>query len=208
MILIGQYDSSFVRRCAIALRLYGVEFEHEPWSTFGDADKIRDYNPLTRVPTLVLENGTVLNDSCSIIDYADSIAPQDKLLMPYSGPERYAVMSVMSLATGLADKVVALFYERRLHDHPSQTWMDRCEKQIETTLGVLEAGRVARTTPFWFGETITHADIAVACTWRHLGDSHPGILSGANIPGLRAHCAMLEAMPVFQEISQVFIPPA
>jgi glutathione S-transferase len=37
MFLIGQYDSPFVRRVAIALRLYGLPFEHRPWSTFGDA---------------------------------------------------------------------------------------------------------------------------------------------------------------------------
>ena len=40
MFLIGQYDSPFVRRVAIAMRLYGIAFEHRPWSTFGDADKI------------------------------------------------------------------------------------------------------------------------------------------------------------------------
>jgi Glutathione S-transferase, N-terminal domain len=52
MILIGQYDSPFVRRVAIALRLYGLPFEHRPWSTFGEGDKIAPFNPLRRVPTL------------------------------------------------------------------------------------------------------------------------------------------------------------
>ena len=46
MILIGQYDSLVARRVAIALRLYGLAFEHRPWSTFGDADKIAPFNPL------------------------------------------------------------------------------------------------------------------------------------------------------------------
>ncbi|MEZ5776045.1 MAG: glutathione S-transferase N-terminal domain-containing protein, partial [Hyphomicrobiaceae bacterium] len=46
MILIGQYDSPFVRRVGIALGLYGMAFEHRPWSVFGDADKIRALNPL------------------------------------------------------------------------------------------------------------------------------------------------------------------
>ena len=50
MILIGQYDSPFTRRVAIALRLYGLAFEHRPWSTFGDADKIAPFNPFTDTP--------------------------------------------------------------------------------------------------------------------------------------------------------------
>jgi glutathione S-transferase len=208
MILIGQYDSSFVRRCAIAMRLYGMEFEHRPWSTFGEADKIREYNPLTRVPALVLGDGGVLNDSYSIIDYIDSITPEDRLLMPRRQPERQKIMSVMSLATGLADKVVALFYEMRLHDHPSDTYIARCRRQIGETVKALEADRAGRKTPCWFGDRLTHADIAVACTMRHLKDSHPVIWAEAAKPALAAHCEKLEAMPVFQEISQVFIPPA
>jgi glutathione S-transferase len=57
MILIGHFDSPFVRRVAIALRLYEMSFEHRAWSVFGDADKIARFNPLRRVPTLVLEDG-------------------------------------------------------------------------------------------------------------------------------------------------------
>jgi glutathione S-transferase len=63
MILIGQYDSPFVRRVGIALTLYDIAFEHRPWSTFGDAEKIRPYNPLGRVPTLVLDDGEALIES-------------------------------------------------------------------------------------------------------------------------------------------------
>jgi glutathione S-transferase len=208
MILIGQYDSSFVRRCAIAMRIYNLNFDHEPWSTFGDAGKIRKYNPLTRVPTLVLDNGDVLSDSYSIIDYIDSLAPHGKLLMPKLQPERHQVMAVMSLATGLADKVVALFYEKVLHDHPSEKYIARCRMQIAETLSALEKDRANRDDDYWFGDRLTHADIAVACALQHLGASHPDIAAGANIPALKAHCEKMEAMPVFREIFQVFIPPA
>ena len=68
MILIGQYDSSFVRRVGIALRLYGLPYEHRPWSVFGDADLIAPINPLRRVPTLVLDNGEVLIGSGAMLD--------------------------------------------------------------------------------------------------------------------------------------------
>ena len=63
MFLIGQYDLPFVRRVAIAMRLYGIAFEHKPWSTFGEGDTIAPYNPLRRVPTLVLDNGEALIES-------------------------------------------------------------------------------------------------------------------------------------------------
>ena len=78
MILIGQYDSPFVRRVGIALTLYGLPFSHQPWSTFSDADKLRPYNPLTRVPTLVLDSGETLIESHAILDYLDSLVPADR----------------------------------------------------------------------------------------------------------------------------------
>lgn len=208
MILIGQYDSSFVRRVGIALRLYGIPFEHRPWSVFGDADRIRALNPLTRVPTLVLDDGDVIVDSASILDHIDSLVPAEKALHPREEPARRRAMKVTALAAGLADKAVALFYEKRLHEAVSQTWASRCELQIRDTLAALEADRAARPGPFWFGERIGHADIAVAASVRHMRDSHPDLADLSPFPALAAHCARLEAMPVFQEISQPFIPPA
>ena len=73
MFLIGQYDSPFVRRTAIALRLYGIAFEHKPWSTFGDAETIAPYNPLRRVPTLVLDSGEALEGLDSKTELADRV---------------------------------------------------------------------------------------------------------------------------------------
>src|SRR5260370_13353423 len=60
MILIGQYDSPFTRRVAIALKLYGLAFEHRPWSTFGDADKIAPFNPLRRAAPPAVGGGGML----------------------------------------------------------------------------------------------------------------------------------------------------
>jgi len=48
MILIGQYDSPFVRRVGIALRHCGVPFEHRPWSVWGNADQIAEYKRINR----------------------------------------------------------------------------------------------------------------------------------------------------------------
>ncbi|MEH6721007.1 MAG: glutathione S-transferase family protein [Aurantimonas endophytica] len=207
MILIGQYDSSFVRRVGIALTLYDIPFEHWPWSVFGDADKIAALNPLTRVPTLVLDDGEVLVDSYTMLDHLDSLVPAEKAMHPRSGPARRQSLKVTALASGLADKAVSLFYEKRLHDAASPVWEERCLQQMLGTLAALEADRAGRDGPFWFGDRIGHADIAVAASIRHMADSHPELAGLEDYPALAAHCAAMEALPVFRQISQPFIPP-
>ena len=207
MILIGQYDSSFVRRVGIALRLYGLPFEHRPWSVFGEGDKVQAVNPLMRVPTLVLDDGDVVADNSSILDHLDGLVPPEQRLLPQAEPARRQALKVMAFATGLADKGVSLFYELHLHETPSAFFAERCRLQISTVLAALEAERAARPGPYWFGR-ITHADIAVACAWRHVGEAHPGLIDPAACPALAAHCAGMEALPVFQDISQPFIAPA
>ena len=207
MILIGQYDSPFTRRVGIALTLYGLPFEHRPWSIFADADQIRPFNPLTRVPTLVLDDGDVLIESHLILDHLDSLVPADRVMFPRAEPARRRALKVAALATGLADKGVSLFYERALHREMSQAWTDRCRTQILSTLAVLEADRADRRGGYWFGPAIGHADIAVAVAIRFIADVHPDLFSKPDFPALSAHAARLESLPVFQRISQPFVPP-
>jgi glutathione S-transferase len=208
MILIGQYDSPFVRRVGIALVLYGLPFEHRPWSTFADADKIRPYNPLTRVPTLVLDDGDVLLESHSILDHLDSLVPPERALFPPREPARHRALAVAALATGLADKAVSLFYERRMHPEVSQAWVERCGRQIAGALAALESDRAGRAGPYWFGDRIGHADIAVAAALRFVAEAHPALVPPAAYPALAAHAQRCEALPAFRQIQQPFIPPA
>src|SRR5881394_3842861 len=172
MLLIGQYDSPFVRRVAIAMRLYGIAFEHKTWSTFGDADKIAPYNPLRRVPTLVLDSGESLIESMAILDYVDELAGPDKALIAPRGAERRRSLKICALAMGLGDKAVSLLYERVLRKDVLKLWVERCEAQIGGVFAVLEKERAAVTTPFWFGAHIGHADIAVACVLRMSREAH------------------------------------
>jgi glutathione S-transferase len=75
-------------------------------------------------------------------------------------------------------------------------------------LDVLEKERVAVKTPYWFGERIGHADIAVACVLRFTGEAHPHLFNTASHPFLSAHAAACEALPPFQEIVQPLAPPS
>jgi glutathione S-transferase len=207
LILIGQYDSPYVRRVGIALKLYDMAFEHRPWSTFTGGEKIVPYNPLRRVPTLVLDNGEALIESFVILDYLDERAGPAQAMVAESGEARRRGLRICALATGLADKAVILFYERAMHKEVSQTWVDRCRAQIASVLDVLEQERAAVATPYWHGKRIGHADIAVACALRFIREAHPNVFSEAHFPALAAHAAQCEALPVFQEIAQAFDPP-
>lgn len=207
MILIGQYDSPFVRRVAIAMKLYGMDFEHRPWSSFSDAEKLAEYSPLMRVPVLVMEDGESLVDSMTILDHLDELAGPDRALLPSTGPKRRRQLRIAALAAGLADKSVALLYERVLHKQVSQIYLRRCKTQIIQALDFLEIERTAETAAFWFGETPGHADIMLACALRFLSEAHAGDVSLDSHPALADHLERCDAMPVFQEISQTFDPP-
>ncbi|CCD95390.1 putative Glutathione transferase [Bradyrhizobium sp. ORS 375] len=208
MFLIGQYDSPFVRRTAIALRLYGIPFEHKPWSTFGDADKIAPYNPLLRVPVLVLDGGEALIDSAAILDHLDEAVGAERAMLAPRGGLRRQQLHTIALATGLGDKAVSLIYERVLRKDQLALWVARCEAQISGVLAMLEAERAAVSTEYWYGDRIGHADIAVACMLRFTSEAHPHLFDPARYPALAAHAAKCEALPPFQEIVQPLAPPS
>src|SRR5579883_142795 len=207
MFLIGQYDSPFVRRVAIAMRLYGLKFDHKPWSTFGDGEKIAPYNPLRRVPTLVLDDGEALIDSTAIIDYLYELVGPDKAMIAAKGIERRRHLRFIALATGLGDKSVSLVYESALRKEKLALWVDRCEAQIKGALDALEQARLAARSAYLFGERIGHSDIAVACVLRFTNEAHSHLFSGQAYPALAAHSAMCEALPAFREIVQPLSPP-
>jgi len=208
MILIGQYDSPFVRRVGIALSLYGLAFAHRPWSVMGETERIAALNPLVRVPTLLLDDGEVLVDSVTILDHLDTLVPEAARLVPSGGPERRAALRLAALAMGAAEKAVSLFYELRFHPAPAESWVARCRMQILGTLAALEHERAARPGPFWFGDTFGHADIALGCALRFIAEAHPGLVAAGSLPALAAQVAAMEALPVFRAVEQPFIPPA
>ena len=204
MILIGQFDSPFVRRVGVALRLYGLPFEHEAWSVWSDAEALAKINPLRRVPVLVLDNGEALIESGAIIDHLDELVGPERALIPRTGPERRRALNLCALATGLADKAITLFYETLLHAPPSPTWIERCRAQIGDVLSKLEADRKGGETAFWLGPRIGHADIATACALRFLREVHPDLFDAARYPGLAALADRCEALEAFQTIRQPF----
>jgi glutathione S-transferase len=211
MILIGQYDSPFVRRVGIALRHYGIAFEQRAWGVFRDAEQIAAWNPLRKVPTLVLDDGTALAESFVCLEWIDGRVAEEQggdsplLLLARSGAARSAGLRVCGFAVGVMEKAVSLVYERLLRDEPSPEWSERCERQVRGALSLLEGERVVQRSAYWLGDRISHADVAVTCATTFLEEAHPGFLADGELPALRELARRCEARPEFRDVRQPFV---
>ena len=208
MILIGMYDSPYVRRVAISLSMLGMEFEHRDWSVGKDAAKIREFHPQGRVPVLVLDDGEALTESSLIIDWLDRLPGHEHALLPASDPQRRDALKLIALAVGALDKGILLVYERifrpvELHHAP---WLQRCLTQSKASLAELDRICSERTDRTWLvGDAMSQADIMLACAATYLSDAVPIDLSA--FPALKARVDRYEALPVFRQFYTAFDAP-
>ena len=190
MILVGQYDSPFVRRVAVTLNHYHMPFTRNALSVFGDAKEMQKINPLIRVPSLILESGETLIDSGAIIDHLDEQAGPARALMPPHGAERRKVLQAMALSTGASDKVVAIFFERYFHGPKglSKDLESRMLSQLRATLDRLEKDC---GSPWFIDSHMTQADITIGCMLSHLKLRLPEAFPANKYPKLHSlslHC--------------------
>ena len=208
MILIGMYDSPFVRRVAVSMQLLEIKYDHKSWSVGKDQAQLRKVNPLGRVPTLVLDDGEVLTESFAILDYLDDRVGRARALWPVTGATRRRAMYLASLANGAAEKGVAQVYERifRPEDKVHEPWLKRCNEQMHGALAELERAVAAVPPGRWLiDEGITQADVSVACAVGFLNEVFPGQLD--RYEALRKHSERCEKMPAFKSVKLKFDPP-
>jgi glutathione S-transferase len=132
MLLIGPNRSPFTRRVAITLNIYGMPFEQKALSGFDNRAEVRAWNPLGRIPALVLDSGEALVDSGAIIDHLDEAYGRDRALTPAAGADRRAVLKVAAIMMGACDKGLHAAYERnrRPPEKLHQPWIDDCIAQV------------------------------------------------------------------------------
>jgi glutathione S-transferase len=198
-ILIGMFDSPFVRRVAISMRVLGFPFEHRNWSVGRDFDRIRMYNPLGRVPTLVLDNGEALIESAAILDHLDELAGSERALLPAAGATRRAALRLMAIAMGAAEKGALQVYERvfRPVEKSHEPWLDRLRVQAAGALTELERHCATRNGSWLVGERMTQADISVTCAVTFLDGAVALATEPGRYPALRALVARCEALADF-----------
>ncbi len=194
--LIGHYNSPFVRRVGVSLHVLGIPFERGLLSVFGDAEEMRAFNPLVRVPALVLDDGECLIDSAAILDHLDEIAGPGRALLPAGGTARRDALQKVALATGIGDKAIAISYERRkAASKIDETWIARCRNQQEGALAELE-GRYGRAVSV--GRGLMQPEITVAAMLGYLRLRQPETVRAGRYPVLEALSARAEADPAFR----------
>lgn len=196
MILVGQYDSPFVRRVAVTLHHFGIPFRRNAISVFSDAAAMATINPLVRIPSLVLDDGEVLIDSGAILDHLDEVVGPARALTPRAGPERRRVLQLMAAASGAVEKAGAVVYERHFHDagRVNDDWVARCLGQLRGALTLLE-GQVSGE---WLAlGRFTQADVTTTCMLGYLSLRLPEVDVGRAYPKLAVLAQRCEALPAF-----------
>jgi glutathione S-transferase len=194
MILVGQYDSPFVRRVAISMRVLGFDYRHDTRSVFGDFDDMRRTNPLGRIPALILGDGDVLIDSAAILDHLDQAVGPERALLPAAGSARRRALRVVALATGGMEKAGAAAYERIIRPSTLRwpQWIDRCRTQAAGALAMLAA------EPWPGTARLDQRQISTGCLLRYVRMVDPGLLPPGRHPTLDALHEYLESLPEFR----------
>ncbi len=186
MILIGRNVSPFVRRVASLMRLLEIDFEQRFLATADSFDDISKFNPLGRVPSLVLGNDEILIDSSAIIDYLLEAKDQDGKFLSKTGSGRRLVLRSVAIAHGVMEKGVASSYEktRRAPEKISREWLRYLQRQI--ILGLEELERKAEQSDKWLhGDTLTLADITTICAFDYIDIRHQGLFEPNVFPALQ-----------------------
>jgi glutathione S-transferase len=200
MQLIGMFDSPYVRRVAVTLKHLEVPFEHANWSVGADFERIREFNPLGRVPVLVLDDGTTLTDSAAILDEIDDQVGPSRALLPASGASRREAYRLIALAIGAGEKARDQLHERMVRppEKYHEPWVARCREQMHGALEVIETHCRETGCDAWLVDSrFSQADITVTCIATFLSESLE-VFAEQPYPMLKAQVERCEALPEFR----------
>jgi glutathione S-transferase len=151
--------SPFGRKVKIAAIELGLmdRIEIVAADTNDPGEPLRQQNPLGKIPTLVLEDGTTLFDSRVIVEYLDHLAGGDRLFP--SGDTRFQQLRLQALADGLCDAALLQVYEIRFRpeDGRNAAWVANQAGKVTRTLTALEV------MPPAYGDRPQIGEIALAC---------------------------------------------
>lgn len=155
------------------------------------------YNPLGKVPVLILDDSDALYDSRVIAEFLDHRTPIAHLI-PQDNTSKIAVRRWEALADGVCDAAVAAMLEgRKPEAQQSQAFIDKQLGKVTAGLEVLNKDIAKRK--WCVNETFSLADIALGCMLGYVDLRHKQLNWQDNYPALAKHYSILIKRPSFKE---------
>ncbi|OXR48517.1 MULTISPECIES: glutathione S-transferase [unclassified Pusillimonas] len=195
MKLIGSLTSPYVRKVRIVMAEKKLDYELVLEDVWAADTKIKEFNPLGKVPCLVTDDGGSIFDSRVIVEYLDTLSPVGRLL-PQAGRDRTATKCWEAIADGLLDAGVTIVAEGRRPEHlRSEDWIQRQRGKITSALASME--RSLGPNSYCMGVNLSLADVAVGCALGFLDFRMPDLNWRDTYPHLAALYAKLLTRPSF-----------
>ncbi len=180
MILRSAPASPFGRKVKISAAMLGLDktIRIVDADTMSPDDSLRRENPLGKIPTLILGDGTTIYDSRVIVEYLDHLAGGGRLITDEPAL-RFRSLTLQALADGLADAALLQVYEQRWRpqERRDACWVSHQAGKVQRALAALEpsppsgprdVGHVALAC------ALGYLDLRFAGEWRI---SHPNLVA-------------------------------
>ena len=182
-------NSPYVRKCVVLAIQRGIDEQMELWTVGTTDPALVKVNPLSKVPTLVLDDGTALYDSPVICEYLDSVGEGPRMF-PATGPARWKALRQEALGDGILDATQPRRREIALpQDEGRQSYIALQQGKVRAALAVLEAEADG------LGMLTTIGEITIACALGYMDFRYPNEPWRPGHPKLEAWYAKVSAMP-------------
>lgn len=197
MKLLSATPSPYARKVRIALIEKGLPFDlvtEVPWDASTSTPR---YNPLEKLPVLILDDGTSIYESSLILQYLELTHPRPRLL-PTGVAGIIAARRVEVLCDGICDAIILLFWElKRPEAFRSHPWLARQRRKVDG--GLNEVARLVGTREWAVGNAFGLADIAAGTLLRFLDIRFPELGWREKHPHLVDYSDRMETRPSFRQ---------
>ncbi|MGY8525896.1 glutathione S-transferase N-terminal domain-containing protein [Paracidovorax citrulli] len=185
MKLYASHTSPYARKVRVVMAEKKIDYQLVEIDVWSPETTIGQFNPLGKVPCLVMEDGGAIFDSRVIVEYLDTLTPVSRMI-PQASRERLEVRTWEALADGLLDAalLVRLEASQREPAERSERWVARQRGKIDGALAAMAHGLADRN---WCANNhYSLADVAVGCALSYLDFRFPEINWRERHPNLAA----------------------